>query len=123
VHRQLFHQVAEVLGTSDEVRFAVHLHEHADAAAHVDVAADDALGGGAAGALGGGGESRLAEQGDGLFHVATGIGERLLALHHAGAGPVAKLLDQGCCDLCHVVTPIRRGRRPALQWQGLSPAG
>jgi len=33
--------------------------------------------------------------------VAVVLGERLLALHHAGAGALAQFLDQGCGDFCH----------------------
>ena len=43
VHREVAHQRLELLGARHEVRLAVHLHQHADLAAHVDVAADRAL--------------------------------------------------------------------------------
>ena len=62
VQRQLLHERLEVVGARDEVGLAVHLDEHADLAAHVDVAADDALARGAARALGGRGEPLLAQQ-------------------------------------------------------------
>src|SRR5512144_542753 len=56
LHRQLLHQVLEVVGARDEVGLAVHLDEHADLAAGMDVRRDDAVGGGAAGALRGSGQ-------------------------------------------------------------------
>ena len=65
---------------------------HADLAAHVDVVADDAVLGGAARALGGRGEALLAQELDGLVHVAAGFGQRGLAVHHPRAGLVAQLL-------------------------------
>ena len=93
VHRHILDEVVEVVGPRNEVRLAVHFHEDADLAAHVDVAADGTLRRGPAGALRGLRQSALAQQGHRLFHVAVGFGERGLALHHAGARLVAKLFD------------------------------
>jgi hypothetical protein len=70
VHRDLLDEVLEVVGARHEVRLAVDLDEHADAAAHVDVAADDALRRGASGALGGLGEAALAQQRHRLVQIA-----------------------------------------------------
>ena len=100
VHRHFAHEVVEVVGARHEVRLAVHLDHHADPAAEVDVGADRALCRGAAGALGGLRQAALAEDGDRLLHVAVGLGEGRLALHHARAGLVAQLLDLFCRD-CH----------------------
>ena len=96
VHADLLDEVLEVVGARHEVRLAVHLDEDADLAAQVDVAADHALRRGAAGALGRLRQAALAEQGDRLVHVAVRLGQRRLALHHARAGLVAKLLDHVC---------------------------
>ena len=86
-------QGLEVVGARDEVRLAVELDEHADLAAHVDVGADEALTGGAAGLLRGLREAPLPEDRVGLVQVAVGFLEGGLAFHHAGAGLVAELLD------------------------------
>src|SRR5690606_19443213 len=82
----------ELVVSGDEVGLAVHLHQDADAAAHVDVAADGALRGLASGALGRLGRTLGPEQVDRLLHVAARVGQRRLALHHAGAGAVPELL-------------------------------
>lgn len=37
----------------------------------------------------------------GACDVAVGLGERLLDVHHAGAGLLTDLLDQSCSDCCH----------------------
>ena len=86
MHRDLAREVLEVVGARDEVRFAVHLHEDADLAAHVDVAADQPFVGRAAGLLRRLREPALAEDRRRLVDVAVGLGERRLALHHARAG-------------------------------------
>ena len=54
---------------------------------------------GTAGLLGDGGQAAGAQHVDGGVQVAFGLDERLLALHHAGAGHLAELLDQGSGDL------------------------
>ena len=62
---------------------------------------DGALVGGAAGLLGNGGKATGAQNVDGAVHVAVGLDEGLLALHHAGAGHFAEFLDHGSGDVCH----------------------
>ena len=59
----------------------------------MDVLSDATLRGDAGCLLVGGGHALLAEPHDGLLEVAVALGERLLAVHHAGAGLVADLLD------------------------------
>ena len=49
-------------------------------------------------ALGGLRRAGDAQDLDRLVEVAVGLGERLLGVHHPGAGGVAELLDVGCCD-------------------------
>ena len=78
---------ADELGVlGDEVGLGSELDQGAVAAR------DDAVGGLAVSALGLLRETRDAQELDGLVEVALGLGERLLALHHAGAGGVAELL-------------------------------
>ena len=86
-----------VLG--DEVGLGVDLDQHGLAAVLGD--RDAAFGGDAAGLLVGLGQARLAQPLGGGVDVAVVLGERLLALHHAGAGALAQFLDQGCGDFCH----------------------
>src|SRR5215467_1680328 len=94
LHPEILHQLLEGLGARDEVRFAVHLDEYAQLGAVVDVGPDDALTGIPVGALAGLSESLLPEELDGRFEIALRRLERLLAVHHAGAGPVAEVLHQ-----------------------------
>ena len=64
-----------------------------DSATGVDVGLDHALEGGATGLLVGLGETLLLEQVGGLLDITAGLLERALALHDAGAGALAQLLD------------------------------
>src|SRR5262249_61645612 len=109
-------------------------HEAADLAAGVNVVADQPLGRGAAGLLGRGGEPALAEQRQRRVHVAAGLGEGPLALHHPRAGRVAELLhlisrdchSRHCLSLQQVpllsVRPCTQERRPIVQ-AGAANAG
>ena len=99
--REVADELLELVGAGHEVGLAVDLDEHADAAAGVDVARDEALAGVAAGLLGGRREALLAQQRDGLVEVAVGLGQGALAVHEAGAGPLAQLLDQLRRDVRH----------------------
>ena len=87
-------ELLELVRPGDEVGLAVDLDEHADAAAGVDVAGDEALASLAPGLLRGGGHAALAQQQDCLLDVAARLLEGALAVHHAGAGALAKLLDR-----------------------------
>ena len=62
---------------------------------------DGALVRGAAGLLGERGQAARAQDVDGRVDVAVGLGERLLAVHHARAGALAELLDHAGGDLSH----------------------
>ena len=89
----------EVLVLGDEVGLGVDLDQHGLAAVLGD--RDAAFGGDAAGLLVGLGQARLAQPLGCGVDVAVVLGERLLALHHAGAGALAQFLDQGGGDFCH----------------------
>ncbi len=71
--------------------------------------ADEALGGHAAGLLGGLGEATGAQPVDCGFHVAIGLFERLLAVHHPHAGQVAEFLhllsSNGHFDITFLAVP------------------
>ena len=97
------HEILELLVLGDEIGLGIDLDHRALLA--VDGDADQAFGGGAAGLLGGGGEALGAQPVDGGFHVAAGLAERLLAVHHAGAGALAQFLHIGGRDLSHVSCP------------------
>ena len=74
-------KLLELLVPGDEVGLGVDLDEGAARAVRRD--ADQALGRGAAGLLGGLGEALGAQPVDRGFHVAAGLAQRLLAVHHA----------------------------------------
>src|SRR5215217_8228190 len=93
VQRNLAGEGDEVVVAGDEVGVAVDLDEHADLAVAVDVGLDGAFGRLAAAHLQGLVAEAHPQQLDGLVHVAAALGERRLAVHHAGAGAVAQLLD------------------------------
>ena len=99
MHGDVLEQLLEVVGAGDEVGLAVELEEDADLAAGVDVGSDCALVGGAGGLLGGRGHAALAEDDEGLFHVALGFLEGLEAVAHGGAGLFAEFLDELGVDL------------------------
>src|SRR5690606_39190647 len=89
-------EAQEVLVLADEVGFAVDLDDGGAVALLGE--GDAAFGGDTVGLLVGLGQARLAQRFGGGVDVAAGLGERLLALHHAGAGALAQFLDQGCGD-------------------------
>src|SRR5690606_24733697 len=82
--RDGFGKALEVLVDGDEIGLGVDLDQ--DRLAAVLGADDAAFGGDAAGLLVGLGEAGLAQRLGGGVDVAVVFGERLLALHHAGAG-------------------------------------
>src|SRR5439155_21298 len=91
--RQVADELLELLVAGHEVAFAVDLDQHPDAAARVDVAADEALAGLPAGALGGSRLAAFAQNADGLLHVAFTLFKGALAVHEARQRALAQLLD------------------------------
>ena len=83
-------KVLEQLAVGNKVRLAVDLHH--DAHAVDDGGIGHALGGHAAGLLGLRGQALFPQQLDGLIDIAFGLGEGLLAVHHAAAGHFAQVL-------------------------------
>ena len=63
-------------------------------------------------------EGRIAVAQDGGIDVGVVLGERLLALHHAGAGALAQFLDQGSGDF-HGITSVWIGKAPLPSGEGL----
>src|SRR5690606_26342360 len=86
----------EVLVLGDEVGLGIDLDDGRAVAGLGE--GDAALGGHAVGLLVGLGQAGLAQRLGGGVDVAAGLGERLLAFHHAGAGALAQFLDQGSGD-------------------------
>ncbi len=81
----------ELVVARHEVGLGVDFDDGARRALHGD--ADEAFGGDAVGLLGGLGQTLLAQPVDGGLDVAADLAERGLAIHHAGAGAVAQLLN------------------------------
>ena len=109
---QGFDEGLEGFVAGDEVGLGVHL-DHGGAVLGGDDA-DQALGGGAAGFLGGLAEALLAQPVDGAFQVAVGLGERLLAIHHAGAGLFAQGFHEEGGDFGHLGVVSGRKARPSF---------
>ena len=74
-----------------EVGLAVDLHQCAHAVLHQSVR--HALGGDAAGLLGGLGQALLTQILHGLVHIAVGLGQCLLAVHHTHASHLTQVLN------------------------------
>ena len=106
--------VDEVGVLGDEVGLAVELEQGAV------LADDDAVGRRALEALADVLGALDAQELDGLVVVAVGLGERLLAVHHAGAGGVAETLDVGCGEVSHVTSSGSGGG--ARAWCGRAAA-
>ena len=85
------HDLLEGLVAGHEIGLGVDLDHDCLAQAGID--ADQAFGRSAAGLLVGLGNALLAQPVDRGLHVAVGLGERRLAVHHARAGQLAEFLD------------------------------
>src|SRR5215211_228887 len=107
VDRHLARELLEVLVARDEVRLALDLHDRALSPVGMDVGGDDPIGGAATAALGGRGGALLAENVDRLLGVSLGLLERLLHVHHRGAGALAEGLDVGRGDRHQDSPPLR----------------
>ena len=91
-------QLLELLVARDEIGFGVNLDGGGAGAVGRD--ADQALCRDAAGLFGGGGQALGAQPIDRGFDIAVGFLQRLLAIHHASAGLLAKRFHIRCCE-CH----------------------
>src|SRR5439155_9267065 len=105
--QHLLTECLELAGLGDRLALAADADDRADAVA--DDGADEPLGRGTLGPLAGLREASLAEDPLRLGNVAARLDERALALHHAGAGLVAELLDERCGNLllpgAHALSP------------------
>ncbi len=92
-------QPLELFVAGDEVGLGIDLdHDPLDAGR---LRTDQALRGNAAGFFRSFGQALFAQPIDRCLHVAVGLGQRLLAIHHADAGRFAQVLDHRRCDCCH----------------------
>ena len=89
----------ELFVAGDEVGLGIDFDHGAGSALGGD--GHQTFGGDAAGLLGGSGQTLLAQPVDRGFDVASGLGQRLLAVHHAGAGLLAQFLDKRGGNLGH----------------------
>ena len=95
------HQRLEVVVAGDEVGLGIDFDDHAEI--RLDGDADQTVRGDAAALLGGLGEALLAQPVDGGLDVAVGLVQRVLAVHHAGAGLLAQVLHERGGDRGHGV--------------------
>ena len=86
-------ELNERSGLCAEVGLAVDLDDSADAALFADGSVCHTLGSDAAGLLGSLRQTLFAQPLDCLIHIAVGLGERLLAVHHTDVGHFTQFLD------------------------------
>jgi hypothetical protein len=108
-------QILESVVAGDEVGLGIDFDHHGGIALRRD--RDQAFGGGAAGFLVSLGNALGAQPVNSGFHVATGFGQCLLAIHHACAGLVAQLFHH-CSGNAHNSLFILRAPGPALRRLG-----
>src|SRR5262249_2301661 len=83
----------------------IHLDQHSDLAAHVNVRPHGALRRDARLALFEFGLARLAQNFDGLVEIATRLGERFLAGHHPGLSLFSQISNHFLRNFCHQNSP------------------
>src|SRR6185312_1774444 len=108
------HEALEKIVARDEIGFGVNLDDDALGALHLDT--DQAFGCNPAGFLRGLRQAFLAQPILRRRQVALGLGKGGLAVHHAGAGRLAQLLDHLGADICHSLYPysVMAGLVPAI---------
>ncbi len=87
-------QTLELLVASDEVGLGIDFDDHALVAGRHS--ANQAVGGNTAGLFRSLRQALLAQPILRCLHIAFGLGEGCLAIHHAGASGLAKVLDHRC---------------------------
>src|SRR5256712_1687477 len=107
LHCDVLVQRLELLVARGEIGLAVHLDEHADLSAQMDVCPHGALGSAAAGLLACRGQALLAQPGDGPLRVPVRLHQRLLAIHHPCAGLLAQVLHHRRSHFRHRVLLLR----------------
>src|SRR5690606_17080424 len=124
VHRQVTTELDEGIVPRDEVRLAVHLDHHGDLVVRVQVRADHALARLALRTLRRLRRTTRTQHVDGRLHVAVRLFQRLLALHHPGAGTLAKLLHHSSRNRGHCSVRLRvfETRSAVVSGPGPGPA-
>jgi hypothetical protein len=89
LHRNVFHQLLELLVARHKVCLAIDLKKHADTATGMDVRRDEPLACISASLLRGGGKASLTKCQYGLLNIAAALFERALAIHHPRARALA----------------------------------
>src|SRR5690606_16176200 len=98
----------EIFLQSQEVGLRVDFDDYGRLAIISNLDCNGTFGGDVAGLLGSLDGASGAHVVDGLFDIATGSGQGLLAIHHALASTLTQFFNQGCSNLCHVSNPLKR---------------
>src|SRR5690606_1532831 len=98
----------EIFLQGQEVSLRVDFDDHGRLAIISNLDCDGTFGGDVASLLGSLDGTSGAHVVDGLFDIATGSGQGLLAIHHALASTLTQFFDQGCRNRCHVTHPLKR---------------
>ena len=126
---QILNKALENLVLGDEVSLGVDLQNHAHAIDNSGIG--NALSGDLASLLDGSSLALFAQPLNGLVKIAVGLGQSLLAVHHAAVGHLAQLLNilsgkshnsipPVNCGMCWVIAESARGCR-ALSSKTISP--
>ena len=94
VQRDVFHECAEVFVLRHEIGLAIHFHQNADFSLQMNVGSDDAFLGRARRFFACAGDALRAQNRLRFFQIAAGFRKRTLAIHHAGVGFFAELLNE-----------------------------
>ena len=87
---------------SHEIRLAIHFHQDTVPARRCDVLGDNAFPGFASSFGNGGRRSSLAQNIPCGAQITLGFGQRLFAIHEAGAGHLAKFTDRSGINVSHI---------------------
>ena len=89
----VFRKRTELVVAGDKIRLAVDLDHHADFAADVNIALDEAFLGDAVSLLGGRRRAFFAQQRDGFLDVTVGFNQGAFAVHETRTCVGAQLID------------------------------
>ncbi len=92
---------AEHFVSAHEVGFAIHFDKHPSASLWSDILGDNTFTRLASALGAGGSHPLLSEYVHGSLEVATGFGQSLFAVHHAGVGHFAKFRNGSSSNLSH----------------------
>src|ERR1700756_5169149 len=94
-------EITKIIRLGDKISLTIYFYEHTHLTLEMNVGGDNAFFGGSRCLLGGACDTFLTENIFSFVQVAIGLHQRLLAIHHAGVGLVAQLLDEGGVDFSH----------------------